>query len=155
MSNVWHVAILATMSSLLLTACDNDSQGRTVGQQLDSAISRTEKAGGQTLATVRELADDAREKVNSAKVQETLKAAGQKISTNAEDIAITGKIRSNFIQDPELSSSQLDVETSNGVVTLRGNAPSAAAIAKAERIANSVSNVSKVNNEIVVGRGNS
>lgn len=155
MSKVWHVAFLATMSSLLLTACDNDSQGRTVGQQLDSAIARTEKAGGQTMATVRELAGDAREQVKSAKLQETLKAAGQKISTDAEDIAITGKISSTFIRDPELSSSQLDVETSKGVVTLRGNAPSAAVIAKAEKIANSVSNVSKVNNEIIVRLGNS
>jgi osmotically-inducible protein OsmY len=155
MSKVWHVAFLATMSSLLLTACDNDSQSRTVGQQLDSAIARTEKAGGQTMATVRELAGDAREQVKSAKLEETFKAAGQKISTDAEDIAITGKIRSAFIRDPELSSSQLDVETSKGVVTLRGNAPSAAVIAKAEKIANSVSNVSKVNNEIIVRLGNS
>jgi len=155
MSKVWHVAFLATMSSLLLTACDNDSQRRTVGQQLDSAIARTEKAGGQTMATVRELAGDAREQVKSAKLQETLKAAGQKISTDAEDIAITGKIRSTFIRDPELSGSQLDVKTSNGVVTLRGNAPSAAVIAKAEKIANSVSNVSKVNNEIIVRLGSS
>jgi len=155
MSKVWHVAFMATMSSLLLTACDNDSQGRTVGQQLDSAISRTEKAGGQTLATVRELAGDAREQVKSAKLEETLKAAGQKISTDAEDIAIASKIRSTFIRDPELSSSQLDVETSNGVVTLKGNAPSAAVIAKAEKIANSISNVSKVNNEIIVRLSNS
>lgn len=155
MSRAWHVAGLVMMSSLLLTACDDNSQGRTAGQQLDSAIARTEKAGGQTMATVRELADDARAKVESGKIQETLKAAGQKISTEAEDIAVTGKIRSAFLQNPELSGSQLDVETDKGVVTLKGRAPSKAAAAKAEEIANSVPSVSKVNNQISIAAGSS
>jgi osmotically-inducible protein OsmY len=64
----------------------------------------------------------------------------------------TLKVKSQFNKDETLARSQIDVHTdSDGVVTLRGTVPSAAAEARAIEIARSMAGVTKVVDKIDVG----
>ena len=145
MRSAWHVTLLVAVSALV-TACDNNSSGRTAGQQLDSALARTEQAGAETVAKTRELAADARAKFESREVKDRLKDAGTNISANVGDAAITAKITAGLARDPDLSALGIDVQTKGGDVVIRGTAPTAAAQARAEQIAKSVDGVNRVEN---------
>ena len=145
MRSAWHVTLLVVVSALA-TACDNNSSGRTAGQQLDSALARTEQAGAETVAKTRELAADTRAKFESSEVKDRLKDAGTNISANVGDAAITAKITAGFARDPDLSALGIDVQTKGGDVVIRGTAPTVAAQARAEQIAKSVDGVNRVEN---------
>ena len=145
MQNAWHVAALVAVSAFA-TACDNNSSGRTAGQQLDSALARTEQAGAETVAKTRELAADARAKFESSEMKDRLKDAGTSISANVGDAAITAKIAAGLARDPELSALGIDVQTRGGDVVIRGTAPTVAARVRAEQIAKSVDGVNRVEN---------
>src|SRR5665213_1356059 len=62
------------------------------------------------------------------------------------DTAITAKVKANFVGDSRLKGSDVSVETNNGVVTLTGTAASSTAKEAAERLAENVSGVHRVNN---------
>jgi hyperosmotically inducible periplasmic protein len=64
------------------------------------------------------------------------------------DTAITAKVKTHLHSDQRLSDSDISVKTTNGVVTLTGTAPSAAAASAAEDVAQTVSGVKSVDNEI-------
>ena len=145
MQNAWHVAALVAVSAFA-TACDNNSSGRTAGQQLDSALARTEQAGAETVAKTRELAADARAKFESSEMKDRLKDAGTSISANVGDAAITAKIAAGLARDPDLSALGIDVQTRGGDVVIRGTAPTVAARVRAEQIAKSVDGVNRVEN---------
>ena len=145
MQNAWHVAVLVAVSAFA-TACDNNSSGRTAGQQLDSALVRTEQAGAETVAKTRELAADARAKFESSEMKDRLKDAGTSISANVGDAAITAKIAAGLARDPDLSALGIDVQTRGGDVVIRGTAPTVAARVRAEQIAKSVDGVNRVEN---------
>jgi hyperosmotically inducible protein len=64
------------------------------------------------------------------------------------DTAITAKVKANFMGDSRLKGSDVSVETNNGVVTLTGSAASSTAKDAAESLAENVSGVHRVNNQI-------
>jgi osmotically-inducible protein OsmY len=66
------------------------------------------------------------------------------------DAVITGKIKSGFIKDKIVRSRNYNVDTSGGVVTVKGKARSQAEADRALEIAKSTSGVSSVKNEIQV-----
>ena len=149
MRSAWHATVLVAMSALA-TACDNNASGRTAGQQLDSALARTEQAGAETVARTRELAADARAKFESSEVKDRLKDAGTSISANVGDAAITAKITAGLARDPDLSALGIDVQTKGGDVVMRGTAPTTIARERAEQIAKSVDGVSRVENLLIL-----
>lgn len=64
------------------------------------------------------------------------------------DTAITGQVKTKFATDNRLKGSDVSVTTNNGVVTLTGSAPTAAARHAAESLASNISGVRSVNNQI-------
>ena len=74
---------------------------------------------------------------------------GEKI----DDMSITAKVSSGLAKDPDLSAIKINVDTKEGVVTLNGPAPNAAAKSKATDIAKQVQGVTSVNNQLVVTPG--
>jgi len=56
------------------------------------------------------------------------------------------------LKDPDLSALKIDVDTRNGVVSMYGPAPTAAAKDRATTIARAVKGVASVNNELTVKR---
>lgn len=67
-----------------------------------------------------------------------------------DDTAISTKVRAQLIDDKELNLFQIDVRTDNGIVQLSGTVNTAAAKAKATRVARSVSGVKGVRNNLMV-----
>ena len=83
---------------------------------------------------------------SSTAASEALTSVGNAI----EDGAITTKIKAATLTDPDLKSTQIEVETKAGVVTLRGTVPSVAARTRAERIAHDTHGVASVDSSRLV-----
>jgi hypothetical protein len=77
--------------------------------------------------------------------------ANRSASTTAADAAITAKVKTQLIKDKDVSAMNVNVDTANGVVTLKGNAKSRAEADKAASLARSVEGVKSVKNDLVVG----
>lgn len=69
------------------------------------------------------------------------------------DAGITAAIKSNLAADSELSALKIDVDTSDGRVTLKGTAPTAAAAERAATMAKAVTGVTSVDNQLTVSGG--
>ena len=68
----------------------------------------------------------------------------------ASDATITAKVKSKFVADDQLKAHEINVDTKNGVVTLRGSVQDANAKDRATTVAREVEGVTSVNNELVV-----
>lgn len=146
--------------ALGLSACGpsgNDNQ--TAGQKLDNAIEKTEQAAENAKVEADRAAETAGQKIDNA-VEATKDAAANAADAtkdavaNAADAAgeagITAKVNAALVGDAELSALKINVDTKDGVVTLNGDAPNAAAKARAEELAKVVEGVKSVNNLLTV-----
>jgi osmotically-inducible protein OsmY len=80
-------------------------------------------------------------------------AAGPKPGVRIErpDAWITMKIQAKYFLDAEVKGHAIDVDTSNGIVTLTGRVENAEQRADAEQIARETEGVTRVNNQLTVG----
>lgn len=142
----------ALVAMAVLSACGKKDDGQTVGQKIDSAVTSTEQAATEARAKA---------ETSMAKAGETVKDATQKAEASGsktaesmagkiDDMAITASVASGLAKDAELSAIKIDVDTKNGIVTLYGPAPSAAARDRATTIAKSIKGVSSVDNKLVI-----
>ncbi len=69
-----------------------------------------------------------------------------------DDVMISSKVKSKLIANSEIRAGDIDVSSSQGVVTLIGRVSSEAIRSTAERIARGTRGVKEVNNELLVGR---
>lgn len=69
-----------------------------------------------------------------------------------DDVTISSKVKSKLIADPEIRAGDIDVSSSQGVVTLIGRVSSQTIKNEAERIARDTKGVKDVTNELLVGR---
>ena len=67
---------------------------------------------------------------------------------SASDTTITTAVKNRLAAEPTTSAAKIDVDTSNGVVTLSGKVPTAAERSEAERIARNTQGVRQVVNNI-------
>jgi hyperosmotically inducible protein len=68
------------------------------------------------------------------------------------DAAITTAVKSKFLADSDVPGMKIDVDTSNGVVTLNGTVPSAAEKRRAVQIAKETDGVKSVKDNLKVGK---
>jgi osmotically-inducible protein OsmY len=109
--------------------------------------------------------DEAKDKLPSAqeraenrdKVQHKLPTANerahtrQKVSSTAAGAALTTKVKTALAKDEGMKTmTNIDVDSHNGVVTLKGKVDSAAAKKKAGEIAKKVDGVKSVKNQLTV-----
>jgi osmotically-inducible protein OsmY len=80
----------------------------------------------------------------------TAPSTGEKAATAVDDSAITAKVKSALLAEPGLKSLSIDVKTNNATVTLSGNVDSDASRTKAKQVAQSVSGVSNVVDQLTV-----
>ena len=64
------------------------------------------------------------------------------------DTAITAKVKSSFVGDDRLKGSHIKVVTTNGIVTLTGTAPTSDSKSAAEELAQTVSGVKSVDDQV-------
>jgi hyperosmotically inducible protein len=73
---------------------------------------------------------------------------GRSLCTTASDAAITARVKSRLLSDPDVSGSRIDVDTKDKVVTLQGSVSSPAESTRAASLAASVDGVSAVSNRL-------
>lgn len=78
------------------------------------------------------------------KIEEALK--GRSMTRTAADMAITAKVKTSLIEDAHVTASDINVDTLNGVVYLRGTVGSKAEAQKAVAIARKTFGVKGVKN---------
>jgi osmotically-inducible protein OsmY len=76
-------------------------------------------------------------------------APGQ--AASADDAQITSQVQARISSDDTLKTSKINVETNNGVVRLSGSVPSTEAVDKASQVAQGVTGVTSVQNDLTVG----
>lgn len=74
----------------------------------------------------------------------------QNAMDKVDDATITAQVSAGLARDPDLSATRINVDTRDGVVTLKGPAATAAAKQRAETIARGVKGVTSVSNELQV-----
>ena len=132
---------VAMVAMFGITACGKTDEGRTVGQQIDSAVAKVGQKAGQAVA-------EAKKDVNSTEL-----AAGKAIDTakvKVKDASITTSINAELARDPNLSALKINVDTSAGRVALKGTAPDAAARDRATQLAQRVDGVVGVDNQLTI-----
>ncbi|WP_395706000.1 BON domain-containing protein [Casimicrobium huifangae] len=147
-------AVVAAFTLPLLVACGEQDSTQTVGQRLDAAVARTEQTATQATESAKEAVDQARtavlDSVDGAK--QSAERVNDTLARDSDDMAITASVSAGLLKDPDLSALKIDVDTRNGVVSMYGPAPTAAAKDRATTIARAVKGVASVNNELTVKR---
>ena len=142
------VAVCSLAAMLALGAC-NKNDDRTAGQKLDSAIAKTDAAGDRAKEDVKQAVASTENAVKEA--ADATKTAGANAMDSSFDAVITAKVNTGLAADKDLSAVKINVDTKDGVVTLNGPAPSAAAKDRATEIAKNVKDVKSVTNNLAIG----
>ena len=147
------LAVAAAVAIALgLSACGKQDDGKTAGQQLDSAITKTEDAAARAKAKAESEMASAGAAMKSA--TQSTESSGKDIAVKAgekiDDLTITTSVTAGLAKDPDLSALKINVDTRNGAVTLNGSAPTEAAREKAATLAKAVKGVNSVDNKLVV-----
>ncbi len=114
----------------------------------EAAGEAMKEAGQEASATAKEAGKDIANAAETA--GEKVAEAGDKAKQNMDDSAITAKVKSMLIADPEVKGVAIEVDTMNGKVTLSGTAKSAYEKAEAAKLAMHTEGVVSVVNNIVV-----
>ena len=77
----------------------------------------------------------------------TTEPMGQQV----DDAALTSKVKAKLAADPDVNPFEIDVDTTDGVVSLRGRVEEASDKTVAGRLARETQGVKRVNNRITVG----
>jgi hyperosmotically inducible protein len=135
-----------------LAACSKTDDGKTVGEKIDAAVTKTEQLATDATNTAKSSMDNAGSAIKSdtRKAEDSSQKMGETVSAKVHDMAITASVSSELAKDTDLSALKIDVDTRDGKVTLSGPAPNAAAKEKATALAKGVKGVSSVDNKLVV-----
>jgi hyperosmotically inducible periplasmic protein len=101
----------------------------------------------------REQALDAAARANAQKSGDQTQRMGAAAASKPDDATITSKVKAAIAADKDLGTSQIEVRTSSGVVTLSGPAPSARASDRATEIARDIDGVTSVKNRLTIKAG--
>jgi osmotically-inducible protein OsmY len=122
-----------------LAGCNRSDDQRTAGQRVDETAARTQDAAKDATNTTRDAAQE---------VKKDIAEAGARAADAVSDATITAQVKSALAADPQLSALRIDVDTSNGVVTLRGPAPDEKARSRATQLAAASKGVMRVENKL-------
>ena len=124
------LTLCAISAAVLAFAGCNRNEGTTVGQKLDSAVSRTQQGAADASRAVKDKTADVAQSVN--------------------DATITAAVNADLAKDPDLSALRINVDTHDGRVALYGSAPSEDAKMRAEKLAMSEKGVVSVDNKLAI-----
>jgi osmotically-inducible protein OsmY len=133
-------AIGAVVASLALAGCnkaDREAAKDSADQTVAQVDQKARQLGNDAKDATRDMAQDA-------------KAGAQHMGDKVEDAAITAGVKAEIAKDSELRATQINVDTADGRVALRGTAPSRDAKAHATALAAGVKGVASVENQLNV-----
>lgn len=138
------IAAIASAFALGVAGCgekpSQTSSNKNLPQPADSATSQIERAANSAEQNLERAAEAAEKK---------LEGAGKAL----DDAAVTAKVKSALIAEPNLKAMSIDVDTTGGIVTLKGTTENFEQKQKAEQLASTIEGVRSVRNELVVVRG--
>jgi osmotically-inducible protein OsmY len=88
------------------------------------------------------------DRMSMEQAKEKAKHAGAEAKRATRNAALTGKVKSALAADVGLKTVKIDVDSAEGVVTLKGRVDSADTKQRAEATAKKVSGVTEVHNEL-------
>ena len=126
--------------------------------QQDAGKSQLEHARAQVVTNAQRVAGAIKDKISEISVddiqeelartgtvvREKAKSAGQSIAGATANARITGAIKAKLIAEPGLSSFNINVDTTDGLVTLSGKVESLDQVARAVKLAIDTDGVHKV-----------
>lgn len=137
-------------AAILLAGCNQKAEPVADAKKPASFSSQVES----TARRVEKSADTAMDKTQSA-----LNTAGDKVESAADktkvaisDTAITAAVKSKFIADPDLKAIDINVETVNGAVMLKGSVDTERNRDRATAMAKDIDGVKSVSNALVIGK---
>jgi osmotically-inducible protein OsmY len=146
-ANRTSIALVSMLAAAaLLAACEkkttvtDTAPGNSSTTTTTTTTAPTEAASDAMAATANTM-----EKAASA-TEQAMSKAGEAIG----DAAITGKVKTALIADPDIKALKIDVDTKDHVVSLNGSANSQANADKAVTIAKGVEGVKSVENNLTV-----
>ena len=168
-----HKARAASLAKISgVTRVDNNIEiDTTLAEKMDKAGDKTEHAA----AKAKDKTEDAAHKTASGakaageKTKDAVGTAGKKTKSGAEKVGekskdavsetgeaitdawITTKLKADFVDEDTLKGSDINVDTNNHVVTLKGTVATAAGKARAAAIAKSTKGVKSVVNTLTIG----
>ena len=131
-----HMAALSVIAAgTLLVACEKRTTvtDTPAGSTTTTTVSPSQAASNAMTATGK-----------------AVERAADKTADAVGDAAITGKVKTALIGDPDVKALVIDVDTKNGVVTLSGSADTPAHSEKATTVAQGVEGVKSVENHLTV-----
>jgi osmotically-inducible protein OsmY len=145
--------IAASAALALLAACSKPAdENATVGQRIDQGVATAEQKTDQAAATMERKTDQATATVEQKMDQagNAIERTGEKVANATADASLTAAVKTALLTAPELSSLKINVDTTGGVVTLKGEVKSANDKAQAEKVASAVTGVQQVKNDLTV-----
>jgi len=147
--------LAAAIVAISLAACSKEAEPpRSAGEKLDEGIAKVESQGEQMKADVQRGAKDARQAASEA-AQELKSAsleAREQLGSELSDAGLVTTIKAKLAADTLMTVSSINVDASEGLVTLRGSAADAKAVARAEQIASAIQGVKAVDNQLTVAK---
>ena len=144
--NFRATALAVVAAAALLAACEKKTTVTdTPSGSTSTTTSTTTVAPSATASSAMS--------TTAAAVDSAASATGQamdKAGDAMSDAAVTGKVKSALIADPDVKALRIDVDTKNKVVTLNGSADTQANADKAATIAKGVDGVQSVDNKLTV-----
>jgi osmotically-inducible protein OsmY len=123
-------AVAAALAAALSLAACNKAGEPTAGQRVDGVIADAKQA--------------------TQEVKKSGAQAADSMKSGAMDATITTKVNAALAADDKLSAIKIDVDTSNGRVTLNGSAPDPVSRERATSLAAAVEGVTSVDNRLAV-----
>jgi hyperosmotically inducible protein len=149
-----------------------DKAGAKTDRAMDKAGDKADKAGDKSASTAQKAGHKTEKVLEKAgiKVENDDKTAKSgttgtaskpatakgkddviDVDANINDAWITTKVKSNFVNEDSLKGSNINVDTNNHVVTLKGTVASAAGRARAVALAKSTKGVTRVVDALTIG----
>ena len=146
-TNRTPVALVSMLAAAaLLAACEkktttvNDTSPGSTSSTTTTTVTPSPTASDAMAATT-----NAMDKAASA-TERGMAKAGEAMG----DAAITGKVKTALIADPDVKALRIDVDTKDNVVTLNGTADTQANADKAVTIAKGIDGVKSVDNRLTI-----
>jgi hyperosmotically inducible periplasmic protein len=146
-----HAAQLAHVKGVTNVENKLDVEGKTekTAEKAAATTGKTmEKAGEKTKDAAVKTGEKTKE--GAAKVGEKTKEAAATTGEVIDDAWITTKIKTDFVNEDALKGSDINVDTNNHVVTLKGTVASLAGKSRAEQIAKTTKGVHRVIDQLTI-----
>lgn len=146
-------AVLIARDTKGVTSVVDDLIVGPVPAATTGAVDRAEDQARDAKEKTEDAAHDAKVKTENAAHDAKVKAenAADKTGEVLTDAAITSEVKTKFLAEPGVSGLAINVDTTNGVVTLTGMVKSQAEMNKAMMVARNSKGVKRVVNHLKVG----